>query len=327
MTDYKKSTGSSGTMMIRDTGTTVSFMINSGNDSTHDADLPWGYTVNGTTNNSRTSNYSAGAGWVTLGSWTVSTDQTVTFRLYDTGTSGLGGPTTLSVSIDRASIPYAPSPPTVSGITATTAVIKVTDANNGGAAIDSRQIGYGTSSVSIQHSIATSGTSTITGLTPGTVYYAFARTHNAKGYSGWSDPRAFTTINIPDATDAPIVSDPTQTSFVVSYTDNGNGGSAILERQIGYSVGFVSVQHSVEYTGVMTIDGLLPATTYYVWSRSRNAAGWGAYSSPAVITTIAGAYVQVSNVWKQAVPYVNVSGVWKLARPWGRVAGEWQEST
>jgi len=71
MTDYTRSTGSTGTMLIRDTGTTVEFWINSNNSTTFDHELPWGYSVNGVTNNTLEANYNAGMGWLFLGSWTV----------------------------------------------------------------------------------------------------------------------------------------------------------------------------------------------------------------------------------------------------------------
>ena len=46
MTDYTKATGSTGTMMIRDTGTDVEFWLKAGN-NTYKYQLPWQYTVNG----------------------------------------------------------------------------------------------------------------------------------------------------------------------------------------------------------------------------------------------------------------------------------------
>ena len=322
-------------MLIRDTGSTVSFMINANNGSTFNHDLPWGYTVNGTTNNSRQSDYSAGAGWVTLGSWTVTTDQTVTFRLFDTGTSGLGGPTTFSVAIDRAS---APSAPTIVSLTAssTQVVVKTSDGANNGAAIDSRQIGRNTQNIAANAVIvtATGLTTTITGPPPGSFYYFWARTHNAKGYSPWSAVKTVTLLDVPDKPDSPIISDISQTSFLVSFVDGAdNGGSPILERQIVYNTvdsAFTGTPVFVEYTGIMTVTGLQPATNYYVWSRVRNASGWSSYSVRTIgnaIRTVAGARINDNGVWKEAIPYVKDGGTWKLARPWGRVAGVWKQST
>lgn len=329
MVDYKKSTGSSGEMIIRDNGSTVSFLINSYNSSTFKNELPWGYTVNGTTNNDRESRYSAGAGWVTLGSWTVTYDQTVTFRLFDTGTGGLGGPTTLSASISRASAPSTPSKPVLSSITASSMRVKWTAGANNGATIDAYQVARNTSNSISGASISSVDTDTVFGgLASGTRYYWWARTHNAKGYSPWSPVAYATTIRVGYPPDQVIASDAKQTSFTASFTDNGNGGSPIVERQIAYNtINSTAGATTVGYSGVMTISGLAPATTYYVWARVRNAAGWSSYSVVTTIRTIAGVWMNVNNVWVEAIPYVKDGGVWKLARPWGRVAGVWKETT
>jgi hypothetical protein len=328
MTDYKKDTGSSATMMIRDNGNTVSFMLNSNNGSTFKHELPWGYSVNGATNNDREYDYNAGAGWETLGTWTVTSDQTVTFRIFDTGTSGFGGPTTLSVGIDRSSAPSAPTINSFTSISSTQAVVHTTDGSNNGAAIDSRQLTHHTTnSIPASPIISASTVTTVTGLTPGVRHYFWARTHNAKGYSPWSPVASMVTYKVPDAPDSPIVSDATQTSIVASFTDNGNGGSTITGREIGYGTSPISVQASVSYTGVMTITGLSPGKVYYFFSRVRNSVGWSPYSAPSSLKTVAGASINVAGVWKDAVPYVKDAGVWKLARPWGRVAGEWKQST
>ncbi len=324
MVDYHKDTGSSGTMRIRDTGSVVEFWINAGNSSTFNHDMPWGYTVNGSTNNNREYDYKAGSGWEKLGAWTVTTDQTVTFRLFDTGTSGLGGPTTFSVFIDRASVPSPPTVCTISSVTANSVFVTFGDGASNGAAIDARQIGYGTSSTNVQHTVSSDKSTTVSGLSPGTTYYFWARTHNAKGWSAWGPRTSKTTLKAPDAPNPPVVSDPTQTTVVASFTDNGNGGSAILERQIGYGTSPSAPSASVTYSGVTTITGLQPATTYYFWSRVRNATGWSAYSASRTARTIAGAFVKVGAEYKEAIPYVKDGGVWKLARPYSRIAGVWK---
>lgn len=329
MTDYKKNTGNSATMMIRDTGSTVEFWLNSNNSTSFNHDLPWGYTVNGSTNNSRTYDYGAGDGWDKLGSWTVSTDQTVTFRIFDTGTSAFGGPTTFSVAIDRASAPSAPSKPAISEITDTSMRVRWTAGASNGATLDLWQVARNTSNTTSGATIFNVDTDTVfSGLTPGRTYYWWARTHNAKGYSPWSPSASATTIRVPDAPQQAVVSDPTQTTVLASFSDNGNGGSPITAREIGYGTSTVTgVENTVSYTDVMTITGLLPGTVYHFWTRVQNSAGWSPYSDPVSLKTIAGASITVSGVVRDAVPYVNVGGIWKLARPWGRVAGEWKEST
>lgn len=316
-------------MMIRDTGENISFQLNSHNSTTFVRGFGWGYTVNGNTNNDRQDDYEAGDGWIVLGTWSVTTDQTVTFRLFDTGTSGLGGPTTLSVNINRSS---APSAPTIVSLTANTSsvTIKTADGSNNGSAIDSRQIARNTKN-SLTNAVittATGTTTTITGPPPGSTYYFWARTHNDKGYSPWSASKTVTLPRVPDVPQSVVVTTPTQTSVIALFLDGAsNGGSAITGREIGYGTSPTAPQISVAYTGVMTITGLNPGTQYYFFSRVRNAVGWSAYSAVSSMKTIAGAKVNVNGVWKDAVPYVNVGGTWKLARPWGRSAGVWTEST
>jgi len=193
MTDYTHSTGNSGTMMIRDLGSTVEFWLNSNNGTTFNHQLPYGWTVNGSTGTS-TYDYSAGAGWRKLRSFTVTTSQTVTFRLFDTGTSGFGGPTTFNQFIDRATAPHAPAPPTFSNVSFTTLTVSFGDGANNGATIDQRQIGYGTSPTTQQTIINTGNSANITNLSPGVVYYFWARTHNAKGWSPWSSASSVRTL-------------------------------------------------------------------------------------------------------------------------------------
>lgn len=329
MVDYDKSTGNSGTMRIRDTGTYVEFWITSGNSTTYNYDMPWRYNVNGVLSSWREYRYEAGSGFELLGRWNVTTNQTVTFYLGDTGTSGLGGPTTHSVSIKRATVPQAPDPVILDTITSTSMRARFSGNGNGGAPILEWQLGYGTSGSTVQHYLTSTGTSTVTGLTPGTRYYFWARGRNSEGWGPWSARRDATTHRVPDAPSAVETSSPTQTSIWTVFADNGDGGTPIIESQIGYNtnnsgpVSFVTANGGVS----RQITGLSPGLRYYFWARSRNAVGWGPWAGPSNGKLIAGAHVKVGTEWREAVPYVNVNGVWKLARPWVRIAGVWKETT
>jgi hypothetical protein len=199
-TDYTRSTGNSGTMRIRDNAPggasgTIEFWINSNNTTTFDHELPWGYSVNGVTNNTLTANYNAGMGWLLLGSWTVSASQTVTFYLRATGTSGFGGPTTFSQAISRATVPPAPSAPTFTSVGPTSLYVNFTPSGDGGSAITSYDVYYGTTSSAdtVLHTGAVSP-QLISGLIPGTTYYFRVRANNAVGNGAWSTIVAQATI-------------------------------------------------------------------------------------------------------------------------------------
>jgi hypothetical protein len=340
VTDYTKATGSTGTMKITDTGTTVEFWLKAGS-GTYNYQLPWGYTINGVTNNNKEFRFEMGGAWQKLSAWTVSTSQTVTFRLFDTGTSGLGGPTTLSANISRSSAPAAPSPVVASNITSTSLHAAFTDGANNGAAIDSRQVGYAPYTPGVPGSpaplpptvptvtLASDGSTDITGLTPGTIYYLWARTHNAKGYSPWSIRSQATTLRVPAAMPPATIYAMTQVSADIRFhVPSDNGGTPILEYQIGYATNSTGPSSTVTATPTVSnlISGLSPATQYYFWVRARNSVGWSSWSNPIGRKTVAGASVKVGAVWYPAVPYVKVAGIWKVARPWGRIMGVWKET-
>ena len=419
MTDYKKDTGSSGQMMIRDTGSVVEFWITANSSATYAYDMPWAYVVNGVTSSWREYSYSGSNGWEKLGGWTVSDSQTVTFKLGDTGTNGLGGPTTFSVAIDRADPPPRPdlsislvagtsvfanidsngnggasilewqvgygtsstTPASYKTASMTDGTVSITgltrgrtyyfwgrgrnekgwgawssrvtvttdnvpeatpfliysydqdsvygdgdDGDNNGDTIDARQVGYGTSSTAPQlyKTPASNGTTTITGLKPGTTYYFWYRTHNSEGWGPWSSRTSCKTWNVPSAPSSVSISSITQTSVYGTFKANASNGPAITKYEIGYGTSSSSPQSTIASDGSTTISGLLPGTKYYFWARAYNSVGWSSWSAVSSATLLAGAYVNVNNVWHAAVPYVNVNGVWKVATPMVKIAGVWK---
>jgi hypothetical protein len=313
-------------MMIRDLGYNVEFWINSNNSSTWSDHIPWNGTVNGASVGG-SYNYPAGAGWRRVGVWGVGYNQTVHFNLGNTGTSGFGGPTNFSAFIQRATVPPAPNAPVLSSITSTGMHVNFEGNGDGGSVIYIWQTAWGTDPDGSVVTYVNDFDFDLTGLTPGTTYYFWARGQNAQGYGEWSTRSQATTLRVPDAPSSPVISDLTQVSAVATWTPNFDGGTAITAFQVGYSTTDSSPTTSVTATSPKTLTGLSPGVTYYFRTRAQNAIGWGPWSPATVAKTIAGARVKVGAVWKDAIPYVRAGGTWQVARPWVRSAGEWKQTT
>lgn len=203
-TDYTKPTGASGTMLIRDYGNTndgyVEFWLKCG-PRTYQPKLPWSYQANGYSTVTLYFNFQAGGDWQRLGRVKVADSQTVVYYLHDTDTAGLGGPTTFSKYIARAQLPHAPYFISFGAITSNSVAISFRDGEDNGGPIDSRQVGYGTSSSAPQKTVTATGTSTswtgvATDLLPNTTYYFWGRNHNIKGWSNWTLIHQATTLSV-----------------------------------------------------------------------------------------------------------------------------------
>jgi hypothetical protein len=327
--DYDFASGE-GTLRIRDLGSVIEFWVRAGYTNFYWNGLDFSFTANSNTANVSI-NYSSGADWQKVGSATVNSTQTVTFRLLTaTGTSSLGGPTTVSKYIDRGSIPDPPSAVTLSSITSTSMLASFTDGDNGGLSITNRQIAYNKSNTTSGATIVTSDRSTsLTGLSPKTTYYVWARTFNSKGWSGWSAVRSAKTLAVPDAPAAVTFTNIKQSSVDAAFKDNANNGASITNRQIIYNTtnnptaaGAVTVT-SDGSTSILNLDA---GMKYYFWARTYNSVGWSAYSAGSSVQLLAGAWVKVNGVWVRAVPYVRVAGVWKVAEMYVNQGGYWKQS-
>lgn len=328
MTDWDKDTGAGGTMRIRDLGSTVEFWFKAAYSSDWYNDLHFSYTVDGDTTG-KYIDYPTGADWYKVGSDTATYNQTVTFKLLTaTGISGIGGPATFTHSVTRDTVPDAPSTPAISGIKSTSVVVSFKDGDNGGDSIDARQIRYDNNSdASSPTTVSSDGSTTISGLTTGTTYYFWARTHNSVGWGPWSGRASAKTQSVPTAPQAPLLSSVTATTVDVAFYPNSDGGSAITAWQIGYGVSAIGPDQTVSASSPQVLTGLTPGTTYYIFVRAQNSVGWSAWSKSTMMKTVAGAYILVGTTWKLAVPYVNVGGTWKMAEAWGRNAGTWSRTT
>lgn len=191
-----KATGGAGQMRIDFDGTTVRFYVYGGYSSTNSGGLTWSGTVNGVGVGSPpgvvwSTGVKAAPG-VLFGAWTANIGtQTVSFTLNHTGTSGLGGPTTHTMTITRvppATVPGAPTAPTASAVSTTGMTLSWAIPSNGGAAIDQMLLRrWETADLTgpyVDYINAGSATSrAVTGLTPGKSYWWALYAHNSVGYS------------------------------------------------------------------------------------------------------------------------------------------------
>lgn len=198
MTDWTAAIGT-GTILLRDTGSSAEFHITAGNSIAFDYDLAWSGVVNGV-GVGGTFRYEAGMGWRMLGAWGVSYSQTVSFtKTYNSGSSGLGGPATVSGYFGRATIPGPATNLASELVTPTSFRVRFSQTGgNGGSAIDHYLIRLGKTNPpqngAYTDYVDYDGLYDIGGLTPGTQYYHVIYTHNAVGYSVASNVIATKTI-------------------------------------------------------------------------------------------------------------------------------------
>lgn len=226
-----------------------------------------------------------------------------------------------------ASAPPKPKIPALEEVTNVKIQVRGSDNGNGGATITQRQIGWGTSSSSIQNTddTSTAGGIAFYGLTPNTRYYFWYRVRNSVGWSPWSDRLGVTTHDVPSAPARPTLSEVTSTSLKASWTPGASNGAPILENDVGYGTGLIApTQHEYGNSPVI-ISGLTPSTNYRVWVRHRNAYGWGEWSLSASVQTESGGWYKDGTQWRKVIPYVKYDGYWKPAQPFGKIGGLWKE--
>jgi hypothetical protein len=198
-----------------------------------------------------------------------------------------------------------PDPPTltttaVTEITTTTATGGGNVTSDGGAAVTARGVCWGTTSKpTITDSKTTDGTGTgaftssLTGLTPNTLYYVRAYATNSEG-TAYGNEVSFTTSQIVGATlTTTDVSAITSTTAVSGGNITNNGGGDITARGVCWSTSAnptTADSKTTDCTGSGTftsnLTGLLPGTTYHVRAYATNASGT-AYGNDVTFTTLA----------------------------------------
>lgn len=326
MVDYTRDIGGSTTMLIRDTGGNVEFWIKTGS-QTWNNEQPWSFFANGSNSGTLYFRMLRGGNWQKFGEVHVSYDQDVRFTIFN---AGLGFPTyDFWQHISRSTVPGAPYIHLTHAISSTYIQVGFSDGYSGGSPILERRLGYGGNPNNLEaYWDAPSGLTNVGPFSPGSRVYFWAQERNAIGWSSWSNRTEATTWRIPDAPADITFSDVTQTSVRTQFSDGFNGGTEVLERELGYGEDpFNAEAFANDISGINVLTNLDPGRTYYFWARTRNIVGWSAWSERRQINLIAGARIFVGNQWVRAVPYVKVSGTWRVARPWVRNAGVWKETS
>jgi hypothetical protein len=221
-----------------------------------------------------------------------SSDRNVSFQAQAQNYTGYPSHS-ITVTVPRAQT--APPAPTFNGldqVTNTSMRARFTGNGDGGSPITKWELQYAKQSSFSNHTTVTSsGTSTITGLSPDTTYYWRARGVNAIGTGPWSSTASAKTHDVPGGVTNTVNPtlldyDSCQLTFAVSDTN----GSAVTgyELQLSKSSSFTSILQSATGTTLpanKTWSGLSRLTTYYHRSRVKNAYGWGPYTSVSFTTT------------------------------------------
>lgn len=111
----------------------------------------------------------------------------------------------------------------------------------------------------------------------------------------------------------------------VQATDNGDGGSPITARQIGWGTSSSSPTNYIN-DDAGTATGLHLYTMYYFWYRVQNSEGWSPWSARSSARTLASGYLYLSG-WRPMVAYVKVNGVWRESIPYQKTFGAWHPSS
>lgn len=264
-----------------------------GGDSVTARGVCWSTSANPTTDDSKTTNGSdTGVFTSSLTSLTPGTLYHVRAYATNSVSTSYGGDSSFT-TLTTPTVTTA----TITSITATTASGGGNVTSGGGATVTARGVCWSTSAnPTTSDSKTTNGTGTgtftssLTSLTPTTLYHVRAYATNSVGTSYGGDS-TFTTINIPTVTTTAITS---ITSTTASSGGNvtSSGGATVTARGVCWSTSTnptVADSHTTNGTGTGTftssITGLDPDTTYHVRAYATNSAGTG-YGSQVSFTTL-----------------------------------------
>ena len=199
-----KNTGKQGVLYIEDTGSYVHLGIRCKDPNYTKTKLSFSWKA--PTGSETINNWTlpSGGGLIPILSFALGVSGDITFTLKATGTTELGGPTTVTKKVSRSE--DTPEPPIITEVIMTSATsARVTwnmrQSLTGGSNNKNFDVGYSETpwvaqGTIIQNAASASnygGTRTITGLKPNTFYYVWVRSKNAKGTSPWSPAKGILT--------------------------------------------------------------------------------------------------------------------------------------
>jgi len=296
----------------------------------------WATTVNPVITDAHTTD-GTGTGTFASNITGLTANTTYYIRAYATNATGTvyGGDSSFKTTNSATALPTVTTS-SLSAITATTATGGGNVTADGGATVTARGVCWATTvnpDISSSHSTDGTGTgiftSSITGLTTGTLYHVRAYATNSVGTTYGGDSSFTATASaavLPTVTTATI-------SAITSITAAGggnvtaDGGATITARGVCWSTTANPVA-----TGIHTTDGsgtgtftsaltnLIAGTTYHVRAYATNSAGT-AYGGDSVFTTAHDIYVggyqhigsgtvEVATIWKNGIATTLTSGVY-----------------
>lgn len=242
---------------------------------------------------------------VTTGDGLTEGPQTFTISIRTGSISGPIVATSVSITINDTSqsvAPTVPGAPTIGVATSTgstSATVAFTaPASNGGATITSYTAVSSPEGITGTLSQSGSGTITINGLTSSTPYTFTVYATNSVGNSPSSAPsNQITTAAVATIPGVPTIGVATSTgstTATVSYTAPSNNGGATItsytaQAYISGSPTGITGTLSQSGSGIITVSGLSPSTSYTFKVKATNSVGDSAYSgSTSSITTSSG---------------------------------------
>lgn len=288
-------TGAAGTIYIDDDGYTVSFLIQCRSSATSANGKSWSGNWNG---NGLSGTFSInGVQTITVWSGAFPTGNvSFSFTMGATGTSGLSGPTTVTASISRATVPAAPNMQfgqiNPDQLSSTGMRVRFSGNSDGGSAITGWELQRATNpsfTTGVQN-IASTGTTVYTDMTPNTQYWFRARGSNAVGWGPYSsDLATATTFTVPDKPTHTVTSTTATTVNVTQADPAFVGGTPLFDRiiQISTVSDFSTLVASWPgvYAAWTAANGITRNSYYYVRGRVANAVGWSAWSDTVTAQT------------------------------------------